>query len=230
MRRSAIRIAITGTLTSGGTPVAGKFVTITVGGTTQIGVTDSAGRVTVEVPAVAVTGAFRITASFGGDEGTQQSSTSAPLVVSKAPSSLVALPPVGATLSGVLNGVVQPLQQESVAFAVNGPGGARTIFAITDYLGRATLPPPGLPAGDYSVTQTSFAGNTMFAATSATLQQQFSVPKTAQAITFAATRGQDTRRRRFPGFRVGELVVDGDVHGGRCVHRCRHDRPPYEHR
>src|SRR5207302_2086658 len=84
----------------------------------------------------------------------------------------------------------QPLQQESLAFAVNGPGGPRTIFAITDYLGRATLPPPGLAAGTYTVTQASYAGNATYAASSVSLSQQFTVAKTPQSITFAQLPGK----------------------------------------
>ena len=178
-------LSISGTLTSGGAPVAGKFVTINVGGATQIGITDSAGRVTVQVPALAVTGSLQISAAFGGDPATAQSSISAPLIVQPAASNLAPLT-LGAALTGALGGANVPLAQQSVAFAVDGPGGPRTIFAITDYLGQATLPPPGLPAGQYTVTRMSFAGNATYAATSVALAQQFSVAKTAQAITFEA--------------------------------------------
>src|SRR6185437_5568549 len=66
-------LSISGTLSSGGAPVAGKFVTINVGGTTQIGITDGAGRVTVQVPALAVTGSVQVSASFSGDQATAQS-------------------------------------------------------------------------------------------------------------------------------------------------------------
>ena len=104
-------ITITGTLTTGGAPVAGKLVTISVGGTTQIGITDAAGHVTVQIPAVALTGNFQITAAFPGDENVQQSSTSVPLAVTKAVSNLAPLAPVGVTLSGVLAGTSQPLQR-----------------------------------------------------------------------------------------------------------------------
>src|SRR5205823_4975535 len=109
-------ISISGTLTAGGAPVVGRIVTINVGGTTQIGVTGSDGVVTITVPAVAVTGSFQITAAFAGDETFVPSSTSGSLTVAKASSSLAALAPVGATLTGSIAGNNQPLQQESVAF------------------------------------------------------------------------------------------------------------------
>src|SRR5439155_4507116 len=120
-------------------------------------------------------GSYQITAFFSGDESFLASSASSSLVVAKAGSSLAALAPVGATLTVTINGQAQPWPQESVAFAITGPEGPKTILAITDYLGRATLPPPGLPAGSYTVTQASYAGNATYAATTSSLTQQFDV-------------------------------------------------------
>ena len=182
-------ITISGTLSAGAAPVAGQYVTLDIGGTTQIGITDSAGRVSVQVPALAVTGSVQVSAAFAGDETATQSSTSAPLVVSPAPSTL-SPSTLGGTLNGVLGDVSTPLAQQSVAFAVDGPGGSRTIYAITDYLGRATLPPPGLPAGNYTVTRMSFAGNATYAPASVALAQTFTVLKTPQSIAFAALPGK----------------------------------------
>jgi VCBS repeat-containing protein len=47
-----------------------------------------------------------------------------------------------------------------------------------------------LPAGDYTVTQMSFAGNATHAPTSVALTQRFGVPKTAQSISFAPLPGK----------------------------------------
>jgi hypothetical protein len=47
-----------------------------------------------------------------------------------------------------------------------------------------------LPAGDYTVTQMSFAGNATYAPTSVALTQRFGVPKTAQSISFAPLPGK----------------------------------------
>ena len=106
--------------------------------------------------------------------------------MTKAPSTLLGFSPTGATLTGTMAGKTQALQQEAVAFSVSGPNGATTIFANTNNLGRATLPPPGLPAGTYTVTGASFSGNATFAATSVAFApaQQFVVAKTPQLIAF----------------------------------------------
>ena len=88
--------------------------------------------------------------------------------------------------AGVLAGTTQALQQEAVSFMVTGPGGPTVLWANTDYLGRAMLPPAGLPGGTYTVTNASFGGNATFAAADLdfTPMQHFTVAKTSQNITF----------------------------------------------
>ena len=48
-----------------------------------------------------------------------------------------------------------------MTYTLTGPGGTRTFSTITDYLGRATLPPTGLAAGTYAVSAT-FAGDATY--------------------------------------------------------------------
>ena len=63
----------------------------------------------------------------------------------------------------------------------DGKGAAlKTIVVITDYLGRAKLPPTGLPAGTYKLTA-SFAGNATYAAAT-TAAQDLAIA--TQTITF----------------------------------------------
>ncbi len=177
-------VSITTKLTFAGVAVAGKTVIVTIGGTTQLGTTGADGSVTVKVPVDVAPGSYQITVAFAGDGTFQPSSTTTTFVVAKAAASLAALPPAGVTLTGTLGAKTEVLQQEAVSFSVTGPGGSTTIWANTDNLGRATLPPPGLPAGTYTVTQAAFGGNATYAATSLALAQQFIVPKTAQSIAF----------------------------------------------
>jgi hypothetical protein len=128
-------------------------------------VTNPAGSVTVQLPMTSPPGAYPLSASFGGDSAYLPSSASAPAVtVAKAVATLA--PPasgVGAVLTASIGG--QPLIQEAIQFLISAPQGVQQVFAITDYTGRATIPPPGFPAGTYSVIQACFAGNATYLGT-----------------------------------------------------------------
>src|SRR5204863_8998916 len=78
-------------------------------------------------------------------------------------------------LTASIGGKTQPLIQESIQFSVTGPQGPKEVFAITDFTGLATVPPPGLPPGTYSVTQARFAGNATYAPTTLNIAQTFDV-------------------------------------------------------
>lgn len=71
------------------------------------------------------------------------------------------------TLTATLGGRTQPLLQEAVTFVLTRSGTSRTFVVQTDYLGRATLGPTGLPQGLYAVRAT-FAGNDSYLAASRT--------------------------------------------------------------
>ena len=165
--------SVTAALTAGGAPLGGKTVTIGVGGSAQIGITGADGRVTLAVPLTAVPDSdHKLIASFGGDVTHLPSSASAPFSLAKAPSSLspftqlAVVTGAGATgvlttLTAAVGGKQQPLLQLTVTYTLTGPGGTRTFSTITDYLGRATLPPTGLAAGTYAVSAT-FAGDATY--------------------------------------------------------------------
>jgi hypothetical protein len=59
------------------------------------------------------------------------------------------------------------LLQQTVTYTVTGPGGTIVRSTITDYLGRAALPPTGLASGTYTVTA-SFAGDATYTAATRT--------------------------------------------------------------
>jgi hypothetical protein len=114
----------------------------------------------------------QLVASFGGDATHEPSSGSAPFVIAKAPASLSAFTQpavvtgggttgVVSTLTAAVGGKQQPLLQLTVTYSVTGPGGTVVRSTITDYLGRATLPPAGLAPGTYTVTA-SFAGDATY--------------------------------------------------------------------
>jgi hypothetical protein len=164
---------VTALLSSGGSPLAGKTVVISVGGSTRLATTNAAGLATASVPLVSLPGATSLTAAFGGDDGYAGSGASAPFTIAKAPSSLSALPSqlavvtaggqtgIVTTLTATLGDAAQPLLQQTVTFTLTGPAGSKTYSTITDYLGRATLPSGGLAAGAYSVSA-SFAGDATY--------------------------------------------------------------------
>jgi hypothetical protein len=146
-------------------PLPGKVVTIAAGGAAQTGTTDANGSVTVQLPMLSPPGSYPLSASFGGDSAFLPSAVSAvsPVTVSKATATLT--PPLssgGAVLTASIGGTPQPLVQESIQFLISGPQGVQEVFAITDYTGLATIPPPSLPSGIYSVIQACFAGNAIY--------------------------------------------------------------------
>ena len=67
------------------------------------------------------------------------------------------------TLTASIGGKKQPLLQQTVTFTLIRPGVTKTFSTITDYLGRATLPPTGVSPGLYLVTA-SFAGDATYTA------------------------------------------------------------------
>ena len=173
-------------LSFAGLGIAGKIVSVAIGGASKFGTTDADGSVTVAMPVAAVPGIYPITASFIGDDSLLPASATSSFQLNKAAASLAGLAPAGVTLTGTLGGRTQALQQEAVSFAVAGPAGPTTIWVITDYLGRAPLPPVGLPAGSYTVTSATFGGNANYAPITVNFPtaQQFNVAKIAQNISF----------------------------------------------
>ena len=130
-------------LSFAGLGIAGKIVSVAIGGASKFGTTAADGSVTVAMPVAAVPGIYPITASFIGDDSLLPASATSSFQLNKAAASLAGLAPAGVTLTGTLGGKTQALQQEAVSFAVTGPAGPTTIWVITDYLGRAPLPPVG---------------------------------------------------------------------------------------
>ena len=153
-------LSITAVL-SASSPLPGKVVTIAAGGAARTGTTNPSGIVTVQLPMLSPPGTYPLSASFGGDSAFLPSATSAlsPVTVTKAAATLA---PPASGVGAVLTGGTQPLIQESIKFLISGPQGVQQVFAITDYTGRATIPPPGFPSGTYSVIQACFAGNATY--------------------------------------------------------------------
>src|SRR5262249_47199692 len=161
---------VTAQLSTASGPLAGKSVLISVGGSSRFAPTDANGTAVATVPLVSAPGQLKVTAAFAGDDSNLASSASAPFSLAKAPTSLSTLAPLvvtgdssggTTTLTAALGAKTQPLLQQTVTFVVSAPSGPKTFSTITDFLGRAALPPTGLTPGTYSVTAT-FAGDATY--------------------------------------------------------------------
>jgi hypothetical protein len=157
-----------------GTAPHGRSIAISAGGSTRYGTTDVEGTVSLQMPVIAAAGTSRVTASYGGSTTELPSSAATSMTVVPAATILAEFPAfvtktastgtgVITTLSAQLDGKTQPLMQQSVTLQVTGPV-TRTVSAITNYLGQASLP-KDLPTGTYTVVA-SFAGDVTYAATS----------------------------------------------------------------
>ena len=164
-------------LAVGGVGVAGKIVTVAAGGITQIGKTASDGTAPSSSPLRPSPAATdqcllrrrrQFPAGFRHRLVPDQPGCREPRRIE----------PCGRDPDGRVGGKTQAFQQEAVNFG-DGSSGPLTIFANTDNLGRAALPPAGLPSGNYTVTGASFAGNATFAPANLTFAspQQFNVAK-----------------------------------------------------
>ena len=132
------RCHVTATLTAGGSPLAGKLVSISVGPATQSDTTDTDGKVTVTIPLLAAAGDYPLAATFVGDENTQPTSELAPFSIQKAPSVVTVtcpatvawtgspLAPCTATATG--EDLNQPLVVTYGANTNVGTGSASAIF------------------------------------------------------------------------------------------------------
>ena len=201
-------VDVTARLTyAGGAAIGGKVVAVSAGGVSQLGATGADGSATVKMPVVATAGVYQIAAVFAGDSTFQPSSTASTVTFVKAAATTTPVSPsvasAGVNVSAALAGTTTAPQQVSVAFTVTGPSGTTTIYATTDNLGNAVLPPPsGLPAGDYTVTQATFGGDGTYAPTSIALSQTFTVAKINQSIAFDPLPNRSTGDPDFLVFAI----------------------------
>ena len=162
-------VAASATLTEGGSPVVGETVLFTLGGAARVGVTDSGGVASVDLPVNATPGAYSLVASFAGTSALAPSSASAPLAVASAATGIELTIEaidgqlgVSAKLSDE-NGT--PLLQRTVIVTLEGPAGTQQSAQITDNLGRARFG-PAERNGVFNVSA-EFAGDEVYDASSA---------------------------------------------------------------
>ena len=159
------------TLTSNGSPVAGKTISIHAGTQSCSGVTGSTGTASCSITLAQALGTYSITATFAGDTGFLTSSDSATLTIAAIPTTttytgdLQANAGAAATLKAhlVVSGG-SPLSGKPVTIAV----GSQSCTPTTDASGNATCSITlNQPGGSYPVTAT-FAGDASYAASTGT--------------------------------------------------------------
>ncbi len=183
----------------GGAPVAGQPVTFAVGSQTVVDTTNASGHAQATMPLVVRPGGYTLRASFGGSLADEPSSDESPLSVTKQPTSLalspsnaVAAPGAVGSITATLQAGGEPLSERTVAFILTGPGGPASTTAITDFLGRASLPKVALPAGTYTV-KAYFSGTIPFPSGSQTFTDPAYQASTDTAtLTFWATLNAGT--------------------------------------
>ncbi|MEM7335070.1 MAG: Ig-like domain-containing protein, partial [Chloroflexota bacterium] len=154
-------IDVTAELTSNGSAVDNKVVSISLDGQTRQALTDTNGRVTVSIPLLGTPGDTAIKATFGGDADFLPASAEAAFTIDKEetvialaldPDPAVVLPGedsgIVATLTDSLN---RPLLEKTLIFIISGTNGETAVSLITDYVGEVSLGVVDLPAGNYTV-------------------------------------------------------------------------------
>jgi hypothetical protein len=178
---------LSATLTqAGGTPLAGRTVTFTLGSQTCTATTDADGLVTCTIADVTQdAGATTVVASYGGDTATNPTSASASFTVAPAPTATVAaVPTVGTTsttLSATLTSGEAPLDGRTLTLTF----GPSTCTAVTGADGVATCTVP-TPSGASATFTATFAGETDYDASGDSRTVTFLSPVT---ITYLGATG-----------------------------------------
>ncbi len=146
-------------LTSDGRPLSGMPVIFGLGAQSRVRTTDSAGRASVTMPLLALPGEISARASFPGSAIFAPSFDTQGITITKQTTLLVfdrQTESVQYSDQPLLQAVLtdaggRRLGEKALFFILNGLTGSHTAINITDFVGRATLDPPPLPGGTYSV-------------------------------------------------------------------------------
>jgi hypothetical protein len=146
-------------LQSGGQALAGKLVTLDVGGQQVSGLTDSAGEVTLTLNHVIQPGNYTAQASFRGDGEYLASNDTSAFTVNKDTTTLTVTPTSASALTTqptpfvavVRDSAGRALGGKSVIFIVHNSTHTFATSVIADFQGKAALGVVPLPAGTYTV-------------------------------------------------------------------------------
>jgi hypothetical protein len=171
-------------LQSGGQPLAGKLVTLDIGGQQASGLTDSAGEVTLTLNLVVQPGAYTAEASFRGDSAYLGSNDTSAFTVNKDTTTLTVTPIDPVTIftnqptpfvAVVRDSEGRPLGGKSVIFIVHNGTDSFATSVIADFQGNAALGPVSLlPPGTYEVD--AYFNGTIPLTPSLTLEDDYYLP------------------------------------------------------
>jgi len=177
--------------TSGGAPVAGKTVTLTLGSQHCTAVTDSTGAASCPVNVTDPSGAYTATASFAGDSSFARSTANGAFTVSPRPTTvhIAATGPVQSGSNLMLSATMLDGASPIAAKTLTLSFGAQTCTATTDASGVASCTVPVSAAPGSYPTAASFAGDGYYSASNDT----GSATVTAQVTTLQLAARTPTR-------------------------------------
>ncbi|MFL6105535.1 MAG: beta strand repeat-containing protein [Marmoricola sp.] len=157
-------VNLTGTLTSGGAPLAGRSVTLALGTQSCTATTGAGGSAGCSVTLSQAPGASSAGMTFAGDATYLSSTDSMPFTINKIPTStaytgvLTGAPGTGVTVTGSLSAAGAPVIGGQVTFAL----GTQSCSATTDASGTATCTITVNQALGSKTLTTSYAGSSRF--------------------------------------------------------------------
>lgn len=154
LRDSTFRVL----LTSGGQPLSGFPLLLSLGGLTAQATTDGSGAASFTLRPILAPGDYTVQATFRGTDEYESSTASAPFTIARESTSVELSPPSATAAPGaetpfvatLRDGTGRGLSFKSVVFVVSG-GQTLTRAVNTDFWGNAALGAVDLPAGSYTV-------------------------------------------------------------------------------
>ncbi len=138
-------------LAAGASPVAGKLVTLDIGGQQAAALTNGSGDATIDLAVQAEPGDYTAQAAFDGDDEYLGSTASSAFTLGKDVANLSIISTTPNFVAAIKNSSNDPLAGKSLVFVLHNGGNTFVRSANSNFLGRASLGKPPLPSGVYTV-------------------------------------------------------------------------------
>ncbi len=146
-------------LTSDGVPLSGKPITLRIGNQSRVGLTQSDGRLNLNLSLLGLPGQNTVSASYSGSPDYLSSSTSELMEIIKGQTQVnITLnashtrPGVGNLLSALLTAGSRPLTEKTLFFVFENGSSTYTFPEFTNFTGKAFFDTSNLPKGNYNFT------------------------------------------------------------------------------